>query len=398
MSTLWPSAAARADCRITSSSGSDDVVVCSNPPDTNGIFTGYGNDTVTVNADTSVVTAGDAIGTSYGSDVVTNRGLIRSGDDSVDLGRGSDRVNNYGRIDTSVDAAVMCFPQSGQTCRVVNYASGVIAAPLETIDVVGNGGNLIVTNEGSIISSIEEGIHSHNVETTTLINRGTIQGGSAGIEVYPGVGKITNYGTIVATNEGAVDTYHRSDTIVNYGTIRSMGMSAIVSEGGSDVIKNFGTIYTEVNYASQGSISADDGNDQITNRGSLTEAGASRIAIEGGFGSDTVIVEGGAINGLILGDDVSGRRSGDWDILAFQFTSSSQSEMNAFVTAVRGQSASGGSVVWRGLTYRWRGFEQIKVFFNGTRVVDTGSIVADGSLLAPFAWVGNGPWLRSANF
>lgn len=391
---LWPVALADAACVITGSSGEDDTVICtSTPQDTNGIYTGYGNDTLTIRSDAVVSSPGDAVITYYGDDKVLNYGTVRGGDDAVDLGRGQDTLNNYGLIEATGDAAVMCFPQSGQRCYINNYTAGRINAVYETLDITSMGGDVYIYNTGLIYSQIEEAIHIHNAPFARVNNKGTLEGGAAGIEVYPGVGNITNYGTIIAYHEWAVDTYHSSDIVINYGSgvIRSYAMSAVMTEGGDDTIKNYGTIYTELDVAAQGSISSEDGNDRITTSGAIAEAGVSGIAVEAGYGSDTVTVEGGTIDGLILGDDYGGRRASDYDVLIFRLTSSSQAEMDAFKAALKAQSPAGGSVAWQGQTYRWQGFEKITLYFNGTWVAASYAAVPS----TPAAWIETGLWLRS---
>src|SRR5687768_9935948 len=99
---LWPMANAMADCQIQSSSGDDDIILCANPADPNGIVTGGGNDTVTVNADTQVsATSSRTIDTGMGDDVVTNRGTVSGNTSTIFMDQGNDTLYNYGTITAS---------------------------------------------------------------------------------------------------------------------------------------------------------------------------------------------------------------------------------------------------------------------------------------------------------
>src|SRR5687767_6484649 len=115
---LWPTAVALADCRITSTTSGNDTVVCSNPADTNGINTGGGNDTLTVNADTSVSSGAGvtAINMGSGTDQVFQRGRINAGGDAINMADGNnDTLNNWGIV-TAQDDGFWCTIRSGYVC------------------------------------------------------------------------------------------------------------------------------------------------------------------------------------------------------------------------------------------------------------------------------------------
>jgi hypothetical protein len=247
---------AHADCRVTSSTGSDDTVVCADSNDTDGINTGYGNDQLTVQAGIEVGhSAGSPIRTESGNDMVTNYGVILGGTNGIHTGVGTDRVDNYGRIETN-DAPVTCTPAAGQICTIYNHTTGEIRANLEVIDTNG-WGEVIVYNDGTLHSTIEEGIHLHNSPWNTVKNKGTIYGGSTGIEVFPGAASITNSGEIRADNETAIDLHDWADTVFNSGTIESYTLPAIRAGGGTDTITNTGSIVGDTDLPKEGLVSAE---------------------------------------------------------------------------------------------------------------------------------------------
>src|SRR5687767_2527161 len=131
---------AMADCHITGSSGDDDVVACTNPADTDGISTGNGNDTITVEVGTEVNTTSEitAIDSGFGNDRVYQYGLVTSpsATDTIDLRGGNDLVENYGTLDSG-DDGIWCAPATGNTCTIRNF--GTIDAVNEAIDVYGKG-------------------------------------------------------------------------------------------------------------------------------------------------------------------------------------------------------------------------------------------------------------------
>ncbi len=350
----------RADCQVTGSAGSDDVVLCANSADTDGIDTGAGNDRLTVQAGIEVSrSSGPPIHTQSGDDLVQNYGLIRGAQSGLNLGSGSDQLDNYGGIEAQ-DSPVTCAPAQGQTCVLYNHTSGVIRADLEVLDTNSTGGHMIVYNDGALHSTIEEAIHLHGSPYNVIKNKGAIYGGSSGIEVYPGTADITNSGSIEALNETAIDLHNGDDKLYNSGTITSHTLPALRAGGGRDTLTNTGLIVGDMDLPTEGLISMEDGDDLINvTSGAIRETGLG-YAIEAGFGSDTVIVQGGSVEGLILGDDHTGRRIADVDTLVFELYGT-QSEIDAFRAAAEAQQPANGSVTWRSNTYRWRGFEKIEL-------------------------------------
>jgi hypothetical protein len=356
---LWPTANALADCHITTTSAGNDTVICSNPADTNGINTGSGNDTLTVNADTSVSsgTGVTAINMGSGTDTVYQRGRITAGGDAINMGGGNNEVlNNYGTV-TAQDDGFWCTIASGQLCTINNY--GPVTSVNENIDISNNGGRLVLRNTSTITSTAQEAVHLHGPGTAEITNDGTLKTSSRQvIEVYQGTLILTNNGTIQNTggNYAAVQCYTASDRITNRGTIIATG-PAIYTYAGNDIISHLGGSMSGKNTASnRGVIEGGSGNDTITVNANLTETGSGGAVIEAGPGSDSVIIQGGTFNKVIDGDEIG--YNGDYDTLTFRFTGT-QTEINAFRTAMNGKSPSGGSVVWRGKTYSWTGFEKI---------------------------------------
>lgn len=351
--SLVPLGSAFADCRVQSSNGSDDIVVCANPADTDGIRTGGGNDNVTVNADTEV--RGDrAIDTGTGHDTVTNRGTARGNTAAIFFDQGSDTLHNYGTI-TSGDHAARCFPQSGQTCTLNNYATINVSG--EAFDIVSSSGRTVITNSGTITSSTQEAVHGHGYGTFEVTNTNTMTTRRQSVEVYYGTGIIVNRGSMSATDFATIDTDRGNDQITNSGSLRSERAPVIETAGGNDVIRHSGNATSRNSSSGGGVIDAGSGNDNITVSGSLTEVGSGYAAIKAGSGSDTVIIEGGAYNRVIDGGSES-------DTLTFRF-SGSQGEIDAFRASMNGKSPSGGSVTWRGQTYRWQAFERITLELTG---------------------------------
>lgn len=214
---LLPTHIALADCHIVSSTGDDDSVVCSNPADQNGIYTGIGNDRVEVYSTTSVSNpTSDTIITYDGNDTVINRGIVTSGKVAVHLGNGGDYLSNRGSI-TGTTAAVMCFPQTGLECKVYNYGSMTSDAE-ETVDIVGAGGNARLINYGTITANTQEAVHMHLAPEGRVTNRGTIYGQRAAVEFGSTRGFVYNYGAISSHAEEAVGSQNGNDQVFNYST------------------------------------------------------------------------------------------------------------------------------------------------------------------------------------
>lgn len=384
---MLPSGVVLADCQITSSSSGNDNVSCYGSNDTNGIYTGGGNDIVVVQPGITVSNSGgDTIQTGTGTDRVDNRGTVTSGYEAVDLGTGSgDRLNNYGLID-GYSAAVYCHAPSGATCYAYNYGgTSRLNSRYEAVDLYSPGGGYaVVHNEGTIESQTQEAVHIHGMSTTTITNRGTIRSPRNAIESYPGGLTVTNSGRILSTGQSGIFGHTAADNIRNYGTIQSDRYSAIDTGGGADQIYNRGNITARANSSHLAPISSGGGNDVITNQGNISETGSGFAAIEASYGSDRVVIQGGVINDTIHGDDYNGAGSSDVDTLVFQFTGSS-SEINVFRSAMASKSPREGSVTWRGNTYRWKGFERFELLLATGEGAPGGlSAMAPAS---PVAWL-----------
>jgi hypothetical protein len=390
---ILPQSIAFADCRITSTSnGSDDIVLCTaNPKDNDGIATLDGADTVTIEAGAEVggyisTENAVAIDTGRGSDTVNNYGTIRVPYDGVHLRDGSnDVLNNYGLIDAG-DDGVWCTPYgSTQSCTINNF--GTISSINETLDINDQGAKVIVYNEGTIVSAEQEAVHLIGPTGNQITNKGLIKGVRNAIETYGGQTTLVNSGTIHSTGQLALDLDPSADTIYNYGNIRSDVEPAIDLSSGNDTLYNYGLIEAWNDSTTDSVIEGGYGNDLIVNKGDILENKRGFAAIEGGYANDTVIIQGGTIEGMIHGDGDYGTRDGDIDVLVFEFAGS-QSEIDAFTASVQSQSTESGSATWRGNTYTWRDFEEIRL-----------NLTNDGSTPPPeptlFADVPNGYWAKA---
>jgi hypothetical protein len=354
---LLPGSVALADCQITSSSSGNQTVVCQNPPDTDGISTGSGNDTVTVNADTEVSSSNPiTISTGAGSDTVYSNGSVYGLYDAIDLGSGNDTLHNYGSIDAD-DDGVWCRPSSLRTCRINNYSTGSVTAVMEALDLNFQDGTFQLYNEGLIHSTTQEALHLYGGPNSYVTNRGTIQGYKSGVETNGGYLILDNSGTIHSEHEMAVNVGGMNDTITNTGTIRSDNWFAIDTSLGDDVITNHGTIVATLTNANDSPVEMREGNDRFTNSGNITSQGTYRASVEMGAGNDIVTIQGGRLNAAIWGGTDGDT---DHDILIFEFTGT-QSEVDAFRTQVNSQSPASGSATWQGNTYTWRYFDEIQL-------------------------------------
>jgi hypothetical protein len=384
--SVWQVGSALAQCDITASNGNDDVVICNNPPDSDGIYTWDGNDRVTVEHDVRMETSATTIDTGAGDDRVYQWGTIHTtggveGEfDPVNLQSGSDAFFNFGELDSS-DDGVGCAPYPGETCRIYNYEGASITAAREAVDFRSNGGSGYIYNAGTITSPMQEAIHLHEGEHYKVFNNGTILAGSSGVEVYHASLELINRGLIDAASnkeaggsaqEFAVNFDAADDILLNYGTINSANNTAVSAGRGNDTIENYGTITAQNSDTTMSVIEGDDGNDLIVNSGTISESGNGYAAIEGGHGSDTIVIQGGTINGLITGDQESGGRSGDWDLLLFELKGT-DSEIASFRESVQSQGWQ-GVAIYQGQTYRWQGFEEVQI----TKAQSTNS---DGMLI-----------------
>jgi hypothetical protein len=372
--SVWQVGSALAKCEITTNNGNDDIVICNNPPDTDGVYTWDGNDRITVEHDVVMETFATTIDTGAGDDRVYQYGTlytvggIEGEYDPVNLQSGSDAFFNYGVLESS-DDGVGCAPRTGETCRIYNYEGASITAAREAVDFRSEGGSGYIYNAGTIISPTQEAIHLNQGEFYEIFNKGIIRSGSSGIEVYRATMHLTNLGLIDAASnkesganfqEYAVNFDRGNDSLINYGTINSANNTAVGAGQGNDVIENYGTISAQNSDAAMSVIEGEDGNDVIINSGTISELGNGHAAIEGGHGSDTVIIRGGTISGLITGDQETGGRANDWDTLIFEFKGT-EDEIAAFRAKVQEQGGQAGIAIYQGQTYRWQGFEEVQI-------------------------------------
>lgn len=312
---------AQAACRLDSSDGDDDVVICDGTPDEDGIDTQRGNDMITVLEGAEVRGVESAIITGSGGDSVTNYGTIHAGKFAVDLGRGNDFFHNFGMLETQ-DGGIWCAPAVGHVCRVINASSGTITAPQEVIDGGSKGGGFLVLNYGTIISTEEEAVHLNSGISNIVNNHGTLQGADSAIEVFGGDARIINMGTIESKHETTIDLHAGNDLLSNWGRIISGTLPAIRAGDGNDVITNWGSITARNESRQDAAIAAEGGDDRITLQGEVAETGSGHAVVEAGFGSDTVTIKGGMIIGLVNGDDFTGSELGDHDVLIFALSGS----------------------------------------------------------------------------
>jgi hypothetical protein len=352
-----PDGIALALCNRTGGSGGDDIYVCNDPPDTDGVYTYGGNDTVTVQAGTTVSSTGSyVIDMGPDTDTLHNYGSIMGANTAVTMRDGSATVNNYGTIDGGTDG-VWCIIETGETCTFNNY--GTLTTELEGFDISNHGGTIVAYNEGNIHSTIEEGMHLHGVTGTVnnsrVTNRGMIHGKKSGIELYNGSLWLDNSGTIWSDVEIAVNTGGSggNDTITNSGTIQSDRWSAIGSAGGPDQVTNTGRLIATTTNSGYSTADTGTGDDVLINSGDIIMNGAGTRSVNLGDGSDRMTIRGGTINRMIDG----GTRT---DILRFEFTGT-QAEIAAFQTRINSQTPQSGSATWQGKTYQWQNFEQFQL-------------------------------------
>lgn len=370
---LLPVGLAVADCSITSVSGSDDTVVCSPPTEqTTAVFTGSGNDTITVQSGAVIrTTSGDAIHAGAGSDTVWNYGSIYSAGAGVHLSTGTDVLHNYGLVSSNDDGA-WCVLETGHVCTINNYAGATISSVNEAVDFYGRAGRAVVNNQGTITASREEGIHlfgeaSYGINNLRVVNSGHIESPRLALEASYTQVTIENSGTMtVRRGEPTIRVGGQDDTIINTGTISQTGRDVvIVLSWGRDVLHNYGTIIANNDEAIDSAIDMGGSNDTYRHGGTLQEQGAGYAAVLMGYGSDTVVIEGGLIQGMIDGDAREGANAADRDRLVFELTGSDE-EVAAFEAAMASQSPAGGSVVWRGNTFNWRNFEEFQFTLTRT--------------------------------
>lgn len=357
---------AQARCFTTGSSGNDDIVLCNQPPDAEGIDTGIGDDRIAIEIKVDMYTPQSTIVTGPGDDTVVNYGALRSDIDPIDLGTGRDVFRNFGTLN-GMDDGAGCAPAPGEVCAIYNYGS--VTAVYEALDYRGSGGNGYIYNEGTITSTAEEALHLRLGQYYEVINKGLISAGTSAVEVYEAQLSLTNHGTIETAGQNeagrtfaeyAVNADNFDDQLTNTGTISNASGPALGMGGGSDLVQNSGTITATNTNPQRSAVMGEDGNDRIVTSGTIRELGQGHAAIEAGHGSDTVVIQGGIVDGLITGDHSAGSRRGDSDTLIFQF-SGSQAEIDAFQRQVESQSERSGQAVWRGSTYTWQGFESIQL-------------------------------------
>jgi hypothetical protein len=130
-------------------------------------------------------------------------------------------------------------------------------------------------------------------ENNTVVNKGTIIGGGAGIVGYDN-NTLVNDGTI-QTNGIAGMLAHDNNTLVNNGIVdASNGYDGIMVYSNNTVVNN-GTVIGGVN-----GIEGDDGAQVVVNNGSITGVSGAAVSLYGGDDS-FVVLFGSNVQGLIDG-------------------------------------------------------------------------------------------------
>jgi hypothetical protein len=348
-----PSGIALALCEGSSDKGGADKVFCKGTSD--GVDTSWGDDQITVEAGTQVGGA-TGVDAGRGNDIVYNYGEILPIYDGINMRAGNAEVYNYGRI-SAPDDGIWCVIEANQSCMVTNY--GTVAATNETVDLRNQGGAFRLYNEGWMRSYEQEAIHMYGGLSNQITNYGTIYGWKSGVETNGGYLHLDNFGIIVSEHEMGINSGSEDDIIVNTGTIRSNYHVAIGTSSGADTVTNTGIIRARNHLTYNAPIELGPGNDTLITSGHILELWMGANAIKAGFGNDTVIVQGGIINKMINGGTEADGRE-EHDVLVFEF-SGTQDEIDAFEKQIAAQTAMDGSATWRGLTYTWTMFEEIRL-------------------------------------
>lgn len=360
---ILPPSHALALCGATDTIGNDDIVVCSNPPDTDGVDTNSGNDHITVLADTTVsATITNTIDSGYGNDVIDNFGTIRARMDAINTHNGNDVINNRGKIESSEDG-VVCAPGVDRICTLNN--SGSIYAAFEPVDIIGEGGKFVLNNEGTLYSTEQEAIHVHGGPVVEITNTasGRMDGWRNSLEVWDAGLTLNNAGVIHSRGQTGLVTAAYPDVITNTGTISSAADPAVFLGDGNNTLTNRGTLKTRLNDAAEVVVMTGNHDDTIINSGSIIDEGAGAYAIYASSGNDTLIIEGGTINKPVHG-------AGGSDALVFRFAGD-QAEVDAFTALISTQLPVSGSAAWRGSVYTWLDFEAIRLEMTVTGVPAT---------------------------
>jgi hypothetical protein len=264
-----------------------------------------------------------------GSNNIYNSGTITGTQRAIQLLAGSNTIYNTGNIGDSSSTGNDIYI-TGNFNNINNYGSivgGYTALGItDTYNNILNGGNISGTEYGIELTGATGGSYINNSGTisgyygvlsqeayTNVVNSGTIAGNYAALYLGGSGLTVTNTGTLSGSSYGAVLT-GADDSLANSGHIAGsvyFGSGASVYDGTLGSVS--GTIYdgagtntftggagSERFAASIGafSIDAGGGNDVILAYQNLTPS----QLIDGGAGTDTVVLNGDYSAGLVFSD------------------------------------------------------------------------------------------------
>ncbi len=248
-----------------------------------------------------------------------------------------------------------------QTVMVINEVTGIVNGPAANTAIRASGanggsGNMTAINRGTV-NSLWLGITTWSDSgNATVINSGTVTtlvSLSDGLTAHSNSGSATviNSGTVNATDDGiSASSNSGTATVINSGTVTAVynGVQVGANTPFSTVI-NSGSLTTT--HASRNAILGGIHSDLVINSGELN-APNSGLAIDTRAGDDTVIIEGGSVDGLIDGGD-------DTDSLAFSIVHGAEG-FDRVVAALAAADPAGGSITINGETYTWSNFESLQ--------------------------------------
>jgi hypothetical protein len=311
--------------------GNDTITIVSGATVTN-VRGGGGGDIITIDSGATVMM--NVFGED-GNDVIRTSGTVLGG---IVAGDGDDAVHIIGGTVTgsvlggngndTLGLSYLCTNITG------NASSGSCELNGETIAWSGFEHLGIVLTQAADTVTLDLGGYGSNIEFVYGLAEGdtiTLTGNGSGISVY---GNDNNLNTF--------DGYAGDTIIVQAGA----QVENIFGEGGGDTIKIFGTVHGNV---------------------------------DGGWDTDTIIIDGGIVEGSVLGG------GGNYDKIYFlggavggtiDGGGSGKLYLTYLCTDFTGDE-NAGSCTYNGSTVSWTGFDELYIVFtegNDTAVVDLGTL------------------------
>ncbi|MEW6529979.1 MAG: DUF4347 domain-containing protein [Thermodesulfobacteriota bacterium] len=315
--------------------GADTIAVVSGATVTN-LYGGGGDDTI----ETSGTVTGDILA-GDGNDVIKISGTVNGdtvagqGDDAVYIMEGAvaDRVIHGNAGTDTLGLSYLC------TNVVGDASSGQCELDGHTIYWIGFEHLGIVLTDAADTVTLDLSAYGSKIEFVYGLAEGdaiTLTGNGNGVSVYGDDGDLATYGgpfrdTIIVQAGAQVDN--------------------VYGEEGDDTIRIYGTVHGNVNAGMLGESS----NDTIIIDGGIVDGNV----LSGDGASDKVYFLGGAVGGTI-----DAGRNGGYVYLSYLCTDFTG-------------TASSGSCKYDGNTVSWTGFENLSIAFtegNDTAVVDLGTL------------------------